>query len=178
MNFLGKDFSIPGGTKLRYLSNTMIKLQPGAKLKEDKELGVKGFLVTVTIVKSRTSPAGSTVSLVFDQGRGFDNELSNYIFLKDVGCILGSGKKYYLKNLPNESFAQKDFKEKLRNKKFFAAYKELLDEELPKLILNRSVEDFSYLPAVEVDEEVYHYDEDRDIYVSVDGSIKFFFRRR
>jgi RecA/RadA recombinase len=115
VNYLKQDESLPGGKAAVYLANYLIKLVASKKLKKEEELGVDGFLVTGELIKSRSNAAGKTFVLVFDQANGMNADLSAYVALKDAKKIGGAGRSWYLENMPEVKFAQKDFLEKLNS---------------------------------------------------------------
>jgi hypothetical protein len=112
LNFLAPGEIMPGGKMAVYLANTLWKLEAGPKLTEDKEFGIKGFIVRAILVKSRSNAAGNVCELVYDQVNGFDNILTNFLLLKQNKLILGSGIGFYLKGYDSVKFSQKNFKEK------------------------------------------------------------------
>lgn len=113
--------TIPGGRILKYLPNLIIRMDESTKLTADKDLGVNGIIVDVTICKSRTGRAGRVCPMVFDYDRGFDSDLSMYIALKTAGIITGAGAYFHLKDYPDMKFTQKSFKKKLSEDPEFAA---------------------------------------------------------
>lgn len=64
-------------------------------------------------MKSRTSQVGRSVTLVFDYQRGFDQELSLFLLLKNANRLKGAGAYLYFEERPDIKFSQKQFKEKL-----------------------------------------------------------------
>jgi hypothetical protein len=135
INYLSQDETLPGGNAPIYLTNTLIRITTATKLEEDKLFKIKGFMTKITLVKSRTAPAGSSITLIYDQTNGFDNILSNLQFLKDSGNILGAGIGMYLKDMPEVKFAFSNFKEKLAaNEAFRNHFEKLTKEALEDLI--------------------------------------------
>jgi RecA/RadA recombinase len=135
VNFLKQDETLPGGAAPIYLSNYLFKLVTSKKLTPDKEFGIKGFEVNLELVKSRSAAAGLSVTLLFDQDRGFNNVLSNFLFLKDQKLLKGSGKGYFFDFAPDVKFSQKTFIQKYEeNAEFAAGFDELVKEELYKII--------------------------------------------
>ena len=114
-----------------YLANTLWKLRASSKLTEDKEFGIKGFLINADLVKSRSSAAGVSCVMVYDQVNGFDNVLTNYVFMKEAGLIGGAGQGFFIKGLDNVKFTQKNFKNKyLEMDGLRRHFDELLEETL------------------------------------------------
>jgi RecA/RadA recombinase len=141
INYLKADEAVPGGSCSYYLSDYYLKLTPKDKLTPDKEWGIKGFIVEVTIIKSRGFPAGTIYELVLDQAKGFNNDLSNLNALLKGGVIKGSGRGFFFETLPEEKFSRKNFLEKLSNsEKFQAAYNNALgifaENLLPRIKLD------------------------------------------
>lgn len=90
---------------------------------------------TITIVKSRSNRAGQTLDVVYDQNKGYNNLMSNYIFLKSQKLTGGAGRSFYLTEAPDVKFAQKDFAKKLReSKELQEAYKRSLTSSLTQFI--------------------------------------------
>ena len=73
------------GKAVTYLTNTLIRLGADKKLDPEKDFGVKGFYVEGKLVKSRNNAAGIQFKMVYDQEQGFDNDLTNFVNLKDMG---------------------------------------------------------------------------------------------
>lgn len=109
-----------GGKKPVYLSNTLIRFDDHNKLKATEGFGIDGTLVDISLVKSRTARAGKKITLVFDQERGFDQELSLLYLLKEQGRINGAGIGLYIGDRNDLKFSQKKFKEKLHTNPEFA----------------------------------------------------------
>lgn len=113
LSFLKQDESLPGGRTPVYLSNLLIRLDDNAKLKESEGFGIKGSIVELTLLKSRSSAAGNSVNLIFDFDHGFDRDLSMFQLLKEKGYVQGAGAYLYFKDHQEVKFAQKNFKDKL-----------------------------------------------------------------
>ena len=109
-----------GGEAIVYLSNLMLRFDDRSKLKADEGLGISGSLVDISLVKSRTNKAGSVATLVFNQDIGYDEDLSEYMLLKNNGRISGAGAFLYITGHSDMKFAQKNFKEKLHTDPEFA----------------------------------------------------------
>ena len=73
----------------------------------------------MTLVKSRSNRAGQTIDYVFNQEEGFDNVLTNYVYMKKEGRVGGAGRSFYLDFAPDVKFSQKDFKKKYEENKEF-----------------------------------------------------------
>lgn len=139
INFLGQEESLPGGNAPIYLSNTLIKITTATKLEEDKLFKIKGFMAKISLVKSRTAPAGAAVTMIYDQRNGFDNILSDLQFLKDNNKVLGAGIGMYLEGMPEVKFSFANFKEKLElNPTFKEHFEKLTKESLRGLIKESS----------------------------------------
>lgn len=119
LNYLDQNESLPGGSSIVYLADSLIKLKSSTKLEKDKDLGIKGFQVIGKIVKSRSNESGNQFAMVFEQSKGFDNVLTNFIVLKELGLLKGNGRRYYFDCDPDTGFTQKTFKETyLENQEF------------------------------------------------------------
>lgn len=113
VSYLKPGETLPGGRAPIYLSNLLIRLDDGTKLKEKDGFGINASIVDITILKSRTAPVNSTVSLIFNYSEGFDEELSLFYLLKEFGYINGAGAYLYIGDRSDIKFSQKMFKTKL-----------------------------------------------------------------
>jgi len=146
VNYLDQGETVPGGHTPIFLSNYIFKFVAGEKYKEDEGFGIKGFKSIIKMVKNRSTASGISFNMVFSQVNGFQNILSNYLYLKDNKLIDGAGRGFYLKSLPNFKFTQKEFLNKYyENEEFRNAFNEILFEHLadniPVADANFSVED-------------------------------------
>ena len=91
----------------------MLRVDDHSKLKPTEGFCINGNLVDITLVKSRTNRAGNSVTLVFNQETGFDQELSLFYMLKTAGKFNGAGAYLYLGDRDDIKFSQKTFKTKL-----------------------------------------------------------------
>ena len=114
VSYLKQDESLPGGNTIIYLTNILIRFDDNTKLKQDESFGIAGNLVDLTLVKSRNNRAGKSCTLVFNQDTGFDPELSLFIMLKNAKRVNGAGAYLYIGDHSDMKFAQKNFKQKLR----------------------------------------------------------------
>ena len=114
VSYLKQDESLPGGNTIIYLTNILLRFDDNSKLKQDEAFGIAGNLVDITLVKSRNNRAGKSCTLVFNQDTGFDPELSLFVMLKNAKKINGAGAYLYLGDRSDMKFAQKNFKQKLR----------------------------------------------------------------
>ena len=114
VSYLKQGEKLPGGKTPIYLCNTMIRFDDNSKLKESEAFGIDGALVDLGLVKSRTSKAGKSATLVFDQANGYDPELSLFVLLKENNRIGGAGAYLYIGDHSEIKFAQRNFKQKLR----------------------------------------------------------------
>lgn len=129
LSFLKTDETLPGGRTPVYLANLLIRLDDGAKLKESEGFGIKGSIVELTLLKSRSSAAGNSINIIFDLDRGFDRDLSMFQLLKERGYVKGAGAFLYFDGHDNIKFAQKNFKAKLQD-----------NEELQEIFMKVSYE--------------------------------------
>ncbi len=113
VSYLKQGEVLPGGNAAIYLSNNIIRFDDNSKLKESEAFGIDGALVDVSLLKSRTSQVGRSATLVFDYQKGFDQELSLFILLKNYNRVKGAGAYLYFEERPDLKFSQKQFKEKL-----------------------------------------------------------------
>ncbi len=139
VSYLKQDETLPGGNTIVYLSNLLVRFDDNLKLKPEETLGISGAMVDLSLVKSRNNKAGMSCTVVLNQDIGFDPDLSMFITLKQAGLVGGAGAYLYLKNLPDEKFSQRDFKNKLYNSiEFQKAFIELSVDYL-KGTLNESI---------------------------------------
>lgn len=107
---------LPGGKAFLYLANNMFRADDSLTLKSDKEYGIDGSVVTITLIKSRTNATKRSIPLIFNKTEGkFDNILSLFHLIKTEGRIKGAGAYSYLENAPDIKFSQKTFKNVLDN---------------------------------------------------------------
>lgn len=113
--------ALPGGVTPLYLANNIFRMDDGNKLTQDKDFGIDGCHVIVSLIKSRTAVSGlsSAVDLIFNYDTGFDPDLSMYMMLKEYGLISGSGAYFHIAN-SDIKFMQKQLKEKLNTDDEFA----------------------------------------------------------
>lgn len=124
--YLKNTETLPRGVTPIYLANNVIRIDDATKLKEGEGFGISGTISTFSLVKSRSARANSNTKMVFDQDKGFDPELSMYLFLKDHGYVNGAGVSYYLGDRNDFKFAQKNFKKKLaENDEFRKVFEEI-----------------------------------------------------
>ena len=107
--------ALPGGKAVTYLTNNLVRFDDHTKFKEEEGFRIRGNLVNLDFVKSRTSAAGTGTTLVFNQLEGFDSDLSLFILMKDKGLVNGAGIGLYLSDRNDMKFSQKTLKDKLNN---------------------------------------------------------------
>ena len=105
---------VGGGKVALYVSNLIIRMDDHSKMKPTEGFCIRGSLVTLTIMKSRTSAAGNSITLVFDYEKGFDKDLSLFYTMKELGYVNGAGAYLYFGDRSDMKFAQKNFKQKLQ----------------------------------------------------------------
>lgn len=104
---------LPGGKAALYLANNMFRTDDSRTLKKDKDYGIDGSVVTLTLIKSRTNATKRSIPLIFNKTEGrFDEVLSLFELLKTEGKFSGAGAFQYLESEPNIKFAAKNFKQK------------------------------------------------------------------
>jgi hypothetical protein len=149
-----------------YLSNYLIKLEAGSKLKPDKKFYVKGFEIEGKFIKSRSTAAGVTFNSVFDQVNGYDNILSNYLLLDDAKRISGSAWKSL--DGYESSFRMNEIKEKYdEDKEFREQFNKLAKEELENLIPE---------PKVLSQQKNLEYDEENDLWIDNSGEETVYYK--
>lgn len=135
VGYLKQTETLPGGKTCIYLSNNIIRFDDHSKLKSSETFGIDGTLVDVSLVKSRSARAGNGVTLVYDQNRGFDPELSLFLLLKEHKRVNGAGAFLYLGDRSDIKFSQKQFKEKLAtNPELRTVFMQEVKSLLPSLV--------------------------------------------
>ena len=127
VGFLKEGETLPGGNMPIYLSNNIIRFDD-SNIKEKDGLGIDGYLVDLTLVKSRQNKAGKSVTLVFNQSTGYDPDLSLLLLLKENKLINGAGAYLYIGDRADYKFSQKEFKKKL-----------MTDDEFKKIVIAASI---------------------------------------
>lgn len=104
---------LPGGRSVIYLANNMFRVDDGRQLKPDKDYGIDGSIVTLTIIKSRTNVNRKSIPLIFNKKEGkFDDILSYCELMLNEGVVEGTGS-YFFPELPDVKFKKKNVKERL-----------------------------------------------------------------
>lgn len=135
---LGQNDTTPGGTGFPQYADTYIKMTPTESLTPEEGMKIRGSIVQVTILKTRTSWAGRKFRVVLSE-RGFENAWSNLQFLKENKLVSGAGA--HLKLVAPESgrtsrtFAQAQFRDLYEHdEEFRSIADELLGVHLGALI--------------------------------------------
>lgn len=136
--YLSQKERIPGGNTPIYLANTFLKFSDHGKFKQGEGFQVPGNLVDITLVKSRTNRAGRKCTLVFNQNIGFDKELSMLVLLKDSKKLNGAGAYLYVGDHTEYKFAQKNFKEMMKDPGFAKVVMEELREVLCDMLVSET----------------------------------------
>lgn len=143
VGYLKQTETLPGGKTCIYLSNNIIRFDDHSKLKSSETFGIDGTLVDISLVKSRSARAGNGVTLVYDQNRGFDQELSLFLLLKEHKRVNGAGAFLYLGDRSDIKFSQKQFKEKLANNpELRAVFMQEVKDLLPTLVETPMIESY------------------------------------
>lgn len=114
VSYLKQGERLSGGKMAVYVSNLLIRLDDHSKFKPNEGFCIKGSLVTLTLLKSRTSSAGNSITMVFDYANGFDRELSLFYNMKELGFVNGAGAYLYIGDRSDKKFAQRNLKTKLK----------------------------------------------------------------
>lgn len=137
VSYLKQNERVPGGNTPIYLANTFLKFTDHDKFKESEGFRVPGNLVDITLIKSRTNRAGRKCTLVFNQNIGFDKDLSMLVALKEADRLNGAGAYLYIDDHIEYKFAQKDFKEKMKDPEFSQIVANALVDSLKGLLCDR-----------------------------------------
>jgi len=150
--------TLNGGKSFSNFADTMLRLDGKDKLEEEKDYGINGSLVNVTIIKSRNARSRQMFTLIFDPINGYNNILSSVHWLRSNKLLAGSPNGYYLDNFPEFKFTFKSVKSLLENdsklkEKFRNALKEYLVQIIDGnyLSLNNDIPDLE--EKVEVEKE-------------------------
>jgi len=127
--------NIPGGYSLNFNTSLLLKLTVKENVKEDSTLGFVGNIVSIKAIKNRYFSPNVEMELAFDFVRGFDNDITNFLFLKKEGILEtlagwiklpGLNKKYrtreYLEKIKTDPELQEVVKNLLNG--LFDSYKE------------------------------------------------------
>lgn len=140
IGWLKMNESLPGGHAPIFLASNIFRIDDSQKMKEDKDIGVRGNIVNIEIVKSRTSSSGRSVPLFFDAATGFDQTWSMFVFLKSVGEITSKGSQMYFIDYPDIKFTQKSFKQRLfTDPDFKTIFEASSAKQLKNLIVNNHI---------------------------------------
>lgn len=102
---------LPGGRAAIYLANNMFRVDDTNTLKPDKDYGIDGSIINMTLVKSRTNATKRSIPLIFNKTEGrFDEILSLFHLLKTEGRFSGAGAYQFLDEVPDVKFSQRNFK--------------------------------------------------------------------
>ena len=94
----------------------MFRADDSNTLKKDKDYGIDGSVVNITLVKSRTNATKRSIPLIFNKTEGrFDEILSLFHLIKSEGLFKGAGAYLYLDDCPDIKFSARTFKEVLEN---------------------------------------------------------------
>jgi hypothetical protein len=135
INYLKQDETLPGGLAMQYMTDTLIKITTSSKLDETKTYQIKGFETKIELIKSRTAAAGRSVTMIYNQMEGFDDELSMLEFIKSNNMLKGSPVGYYIDGLDTVKFKLATFKQTMKNSQvlkdyFYATVLNLLEASL------------------------------------------------
>ena len=130
VSYLKQDESLPGGNTIVYLTNLLLRFDDNSKFKEDEAFG-------------------KSCTLVFDQNKGFDPELSLFVMLKNEKRINGAGAYLYIGEHSEYKFSQKAFKQKLREipelrQIFIQEVMDVLKSDLDRYDTQGDMESFDY----------------------------------
>jgi len=143
-----------GGLALMYLTDTLIKITTSSKLDETKTYQIKGFEAKLELIKSRTAAAGLSVTMLYNQLEGFDDELSMLEFVKANNKLKGSPVGYYIEGLDTVKFRLSTFKQALKASKELQDHFKLVVTELLEQSLKASTKLVQDIGITEVVPEV------------------------
>ena len=140
---------LPGGKAAIYLANNMFRVDDSKLLKKDKDYGIDGSIVTLTIIKSRTNANRRSIPLVFDKDDGrFNEALSYFELLNQEGLISGTGVGMFFDELPNIKFSKKNFESTVKaNKELNTVFMKKLHDLLITYLSDTKV--------IEYDEDIF-----------------------
>jgi hypothetical protein len=107
---LEKTDNIKGGNAFCYYASYAYQFSTGAELNPEKDLGIRGRITNVKILKSRSGYNEKKLPVAYTGKEGFNDLVTNYFLLKDAGKIKTNGKAgINLSNYPEFKVAQKKF---------------------------------------------------------------------
>ncbi|MBR2247562.1 MAG: hypothetical protein IJ880_11110 [Bacilli bacterium] len=127
---------LPKGKAVTLLSNNIIRLDVGTKLKPEETYHVDGHIVNISNMKSRSSAGNHSVPLVFDQNTGFHPILSIVQYLKQSNRINGAGIGLYFDDYKEFKFSFGNILEKLEDPAFREIFEKVSFDELTKLCVD------------------------------------------
>ena len=127
---------LPKGKAVTLLSNNIIRLDVGTKLKPEETYHVDGHIVNISNMKSRSSAGNHSVPLVFDQNTGFHPILSIVQYLKQSNRINGAGIGLYFDDYKDFKFSFGNILEKLEDPAFREIFEKVSFDELTKLCVD------------------------------------------
>ena len=136
VKYLKPDEYLPKGKAVTLLSNNIIRLDVGTKLKADETYHVDGHIVNISNMKSRSSAGNHSVPLVFEQNTGFHPILSIIQYLKQSGRISGAGVGLYFDEYKDYKFSFGNVLEKLDNPEFREIFEKVAFDQLLKLCVD------------------------------------------
>lgn len=151
---LDKTDNIKGGNAFCYFSSYAYQFMTGAELNPEKDLGIRGRVTNVKILKSRSGYNEKKLPTVYTGKEGFNNLLTNYFLLKDAGKIKTNGKAgINLTNYPEFKIAQKKFIDTyFTNSVFKEKFEELVSDLLDSMLSNKE-QGFTSVQVEEIAEE-------------------------
>ncbi|WPH64203.1 UvsX-like recombinase [Staphylococcus phage vB_StaM_PB50] len=173
LNYLKQGEALPGGKAINYMANNMFKISPSQALDPEgssnqAKYGIKGFINTVEVIKSRSNAAGAKFNLIFEQKDGFNNTLSNLLYLQEQKLLKGNPRAYRIDGYDDVSFTLKTFQEKYEGNKDFQEYFDKYIRNIYKDKFLASIEHESSLDEEEL-ELVECINSEEDIWLGSDG---------
>ena len=173
LNYLKQGEALPGGKAINYMANNMFKISPSQALDPEgssnqAKYGIKGFINTVEVIKSRSNAAGAKFNLIFEQKDGFNNTLSNLLYLQEQKLLKGNPRAYRIDGYDDVSFTLKTFQEKYEGNKDFQEYFDKYIRNIYKDKFLASIEHESSLDEEEL-ELVECINQEEDIWLGSDG---------
>lgn len=117
---LKQDETIAGGERQIFLSSNIIRFDHEKEINTEKAShlnygeGIKGALVRVNIIKTKTNAFGGSTPSILLSHNGIDNIASNLTLAKEMDILGSKGNKFYIPGHADVIFTWKDYSDVLR----------------------------------------------------------------
>lgn len=115
INFMPRDMDAPGGRSPQYNSNNVFYIEGDKKFSTEKDDFFDGFMVKMTITKSRANRAGQVIMLPYNQQSGYNRTYHLFELLHRNDLLAGRSPNIKVKGFEDRTdlrFSRKNFNEK------------------------------------------------------------------